>query len=105
MYDLTNFQVGDEFETSPHELGVIISAILAEGGTFSYEGNSVTIKSLPNRQDPVIEAPAPVVEEPTPVIEVPAPAVEPVIEELVVKVTEPKVEVAPKTAPRPKKRY
>ena len=49
-YDLTNFQVGDEFEGSPSELSVIISAILAEGGSFRSAGKSITIDSLPNRE-------------------------------------------------------
>lgn len=93
-FDLTNFQVGDEFETSPHELGIVISAILAEGGSFSYEGNSVIIKSLPNRQ--VVEVPEynfsiPEVE-PEPVVEV---SLEPVVEEVD---PEPVVEVSIETA-------
>lgn len=50
MYDLAQFQVGDEFEDSPHVLGQIISAVLAEGGTFDMDGGSVVITSLPNRK-------------------------------------------------------
>lgn len=50
MFDLSDYQVGDEFEGSPSELGRFISAILAEGGTFNYEGRSVTITSFPNRE-------------------------------------------------------
>lgn len=49
LFDLSNYQVGDEFETSPHELSQIISAILAEEGSFDYIGESVIIKSLPKR--------------------------------------------------------
>ncbi len=50
MYDLTGFQVGDEFALSPSELGRVISAILAVGGTFVYEGETVTITHLPVKE-------------------------------------------------------
>lgn len=50
MLDISDFQVGDEFVLSPHELGRVISAVLAEGGSFDLDGGSVTITSLPNRR-------------------------------------------------------
>lgn len=85
-FDLSEFRVGDEFETSPYELSRIISAILAEGGSFLYEGNSIIITALPKgrptmehvkeaiaiqaknipepkeEEEVVVEAPKPVVE-------------------------------------------
>lgn len=60
-FDLTNFQVGDEFEKSPYETGRIISAILAEEGSFDYVGSSIIITSLPNRKS-VAYAPNPIPE-------------------------------------------
>lgn len=88
-FDLSDYEVGDEFETSPHELGRVISAILAEEGTFLYEGNSITITSLPKRkpvaktpelvvEEVIVKAPEPVKEEP--VKEEPKPVEEPVKE-------------------------
>lgn len=98
MYNIDDFVVGDEFDASPSELSQIISAILAEGGSFDYEGTSVTITSLPNRKV-VLE----VVEEDTPEVE----EVVPEIEEVVPKVEEVAPEVAeapaPKTKGRPRK--
>jgi hypothetical protein len=50
MFDISQYEVGDEFEGSPNELSRFISAILAEEGSFSYEGTSVIIESLPKRK-------------------------------------------------------
>lgn len=110
-FDLTNFQVGDEFETSPHELGRIISAILAEEGSFSYEGNSIIITSLPKRKtaepEYVFETPKPI-EKKADVIA--SPKVEEVKEEVVVKApkqiveeTDSETALSPKPKGRPRK--
>lgn len=69
FYDLTDHQVGDEFEASPSELSRIISAILAESGTFTLTGKTLTITSLPNRKkvsDPPIDLANPDTLEPEP---------------------------------------
>lgn len=78
MYDLTNYRVGDEFEDSPNILSQIISAVLAEGGTFDLDGGSLVITSLPNRKEKpkevvevvTVEAPKPVEQEVVEAVEV-----------------------------------
>jgi hypothetical protein len=90
MFDLTDFEVGDEFEGSAIELNKVVGAILAKGGSFNYEGKSIIITSLPKPKvevAPVTETIIEVAEEPVaeePVAEEPV-AEEPVAEEPVVE--------------------
>lgn len=95
MYDISDFEVGDEIETSPNELSQIISAISAIGGRVRIDGASLFITYLPGwtppEEGPIFEYPS--FEE----LESIEPEIEEVVEEVKVEVSkaeEPKVEVS-----------
>lgn len=99
-------EVGLEYDLSPIIGNKLISQILAAGGEFFIDGNTVVITALPGKEEGpppavIVEAPAPAPEpEPTP-----EPEPEPVKEEPVVEEeAAPEFIPAPAPAPAPKTR-
>lgn len=102
-----DFEIGDEYEMSPIEGTYVIGRILALGGEFRVDGNSIIITAMPGK---TATTPAPeetkipwFTPDVTPVEAAVEPQPEPAPEVKEIKEAPPEVKAAPiKRAPKPK---